>query len=581
MADRFAGKVFGNVLLKRKLGQGGMGIVYLGEHEKLRRKVAVKMMSTIQDDDKLHFQQRFLREGQTAAAVRDENVVGVLDSGIHQGTAYLVMEYVDGPSLGDVLEQKGRLSPNVVRKLGIGIAKGLSAIHAQGIVHRDIKPDNLLITSDGVAKITDLGLARQMNDPELNRLTLTGMVVGTPLYVAPEAIQDNKKAAQACDIYSLGATLYHFLAGEPPFNGATPFDVMRAHLESSPRDLAELCPECPRNMASIIRLCLNKKPEERPRLEELIAVFQSDHQVRTASTGTQIVLASIVALMVIAAAVIGWNLLQRPVDEAHINAASAHLNLTSPVAGTEIMLNGGEWMPLSSDALVLQAGHYNIAARGHSNGKALTWYHEMDLRGGSSEQINIQLQATPVRLRMQVPGTGMLFLQGEAIGTDASLTFNHAGLYAIARWDGAYAHSAHIEVKADESPPVVTWEKSSYPMADAYWRQSIQGRACLPHHVVCWLEMEWVRSSLQLDPPANWDEGELLPHLPAQVVTMHMVMALRDNRRAMRMRLPTISEAQKLSDLYKAAVWYDEDGRISTLRASGNNLTLLMLVPDR
>src|SRR5690606_2162722 len=130
--------------------------------------------------------------------------------------AYLVMEFVNGMSLGSILDEAGRLAPDVVSQLGVGMALGLAAMHDKGIVHRDIKPDNVLVGADRKARIADLGLAKQLNDPELQRLTATGVVVGTPLYVSPEGIRDPETISPKSDIYSLGATFYHMLAGRPP-----------------------------------------------------------------------------------------------------------------------------------------------------------------------------------------------------------------------------------------------------------------------------------------------------------------------------------------------------------------------------
>ena len=178
--DHYLGMTIGQVQLDKKLGQGGMGMVYRGYHQGLNRRVAVKILLHQDGEQGKMMLERFVREGQAAAAVRHPNVVEVLDAGNSTQFAFLVLEYVDGSSLGRILRRKNHLDSAMVEALGISVAEGLAAIHGQGIIHRDIKPDNILLSRDGLVKIADLGLARQMNDPELNRLTVTGMVVGTP-----------------------------------------------------------------------------------------------------------------------------------------------------------------------------------------------------------------------------------------------------------------------------------------------------------------------------------------------------------------------------------------------------------------
>ncbi|MCK6491741.1 MAG: serine/threonine protein kinase, partial [Planctomycetes bacterium] len=207
------------------------------------------------------------------------------DSG---GRVYLVMELVVGRSVGELLDSvaerdranppagrpAGALAVEAVATIGAQVAKGLVDAHAVGIVHRDIKPDNIMVAGDGTAKIADLGLAKQLDDPDLQRLTGSGMVVGTPLYVSPDAIRNPESVNGQADVYSLGATLYHCLAGKPPFDGKTPYEVMKAHLEDRPQPLLELRPSCPRGLAQLVERCLAKDPKARPtpvELAELLA----------------------------------------------------------------------------------------------------------------------------------------------------------------------------------------------------------------------------------------------------------------------------------------------------------------------
>lgn len=273
-ADPYRDRVYGNVKLCERIGEGSMGLVYRGRHQGIDRDVAVKLMPPHLADDEQYLK-RFLREGRTAARIQHSNVVQVMDAGTAHGTAYLVLELVRGTSIGEVLDEQETMEPGRVAELAVGIAEGLAAIHARGVLHRDIKPDNLLLNEAGEVKVTDLGLARELRDASISRLTATGMVVGTPLYVAPEAIRDNKTAGPKSDVYSLGATLYHMLTGRPPFDGDTPFDVMRAHIDLPPAPVRSLAPRTPPDFAALVERCLAKDPAERPSAAELADLLRA------------------------------------------------------------------------------------------------------------------------------------------------------------------------------------------------------------------------------------------------------------------------------------------------------------------
>ncbi len=270
MHGEHVGKVFGNVRLTAPLGSGSMGIVYRGRHLRFDREVAVKVLG---NQDKPKHRERFLREGKAAARVRSEYVVQVLDAGDQDGISYLIMELVEGRDLGSTVDATGPVSIDSVRSIAIDAAHGLAAIHAEGIVHRDVKPDNILIETNGRAKLADLGLAKDLLQGDV-RLTATGMVVGTPLYVAPEAIRDPQAISPKADIYGLGATLFHALTGAPPFPGKTPVDVMHGHLTKPLPDLRTLRADVPPDLVAAINRCLDKDPEERPDAVQLIAMLE-------------------------------------------------------------------------------------------------------------------------------------------------------------------------------------------------------------------------------------------------------------------------------------------------------------------
>ncbi len=269
-ADANLGRTFGDVTITDFLGRGSMGVVYRGKLRSDGRTVAVKLLNAEHTGNAL---QRFLRECKTAARIRHGNVVQVVDSGEVDAQLYLVLELVQGEDLGKRIAARGRIAIADMALLGEGSARGLAAIHAVGIVHRDIKPDNILLDGAGTAKITDLGLSKVLDDPDQIKLTTTGFLVGTPLYVAPENISNPKVITAAVDVYGLGATLYHAVAGRPPFNVTNIYELMRSHLDEQPPRLEELRAEIPPWMALAIHHCLDKNPEARPTAAGLADIF--------------------------------------------------------------------------------------------------------------------------------------------------------------------------------------------------------------------------------------------------------------------------------------------------------------------
>ncbi len=222
------GQEIGAYKLISVLGRGGMGTVYKAEHRALQRPVAIKMMlgqcAEAGEAEDQEFIERFLREGRLAASVEHANLVTVHDCGRWQGRPYLVLEYVDGGDINELLKKRGQFSEEQALKIIIQAAKGLEALEAKGLVHRDIKPGNIFLNSDGIIKIGDMGLARLRYDTE--DLTVTGQVIGTPVYMAPEQVLGQKDIDSRIDIYALGATLFTLLTGVRPYDGATPFAIV-------------------------------------------------------------------------------------------------------------------------------------------------------------------------------------------------------------------------------------------------------------------------------------------------------------------------------------------------------------------
>ncbi|MBA2482271.1 MAG: serine/threonine protein kinase [Planctomycetes bacterium] len=261
--DPWIGSVVGGVILLSRLGSGSMGVVYRGRSEALDRHVAVKF---IREDNTAEERGRFLREGRAAAKVANDHVVRVFATGEVGDNLYIILELVEGETLAQRIERDGALDPWMVGHIGVECALGLAAIHQVGIIHRDIKPDNILIGLNGRAKISDLGLAKV---PDEAGLTRTRAVVGTPLYVAPEAVLDPRAITAAADIYGLGGTLYHAVAGKPAFDLSEPSAIIRAKLEDALVPLRQVRHGIPTELAQLIERCLERVPQLRPTADQL------------------------------------------------------------------------------------------------------------------------------------------------------------------------------------------------------------------------------------------------------------------------------------------------------------------------
>ena len=220
------GDVIGRCRTIRELGRGGVGTVYLAQHQTLQIEVALKVLSPALSMDNPALAERFIREAQLAARIRHPNVVAVMDAGHDESTGlyYIVMEFVGGGSLAWHL-RKGPLPEKKALSIVTGIAHALVIAEENRIVHRDIKPENIMLDLRGTAKLADLGLAKHSLDSHVS-LTLGGSFMGTPAYMSPEQARDAKIADTRDDIYSLGASFYECLTGDPPFQGETPYNIM-------------------------------------------------------------------------------------------------------------------------------------------------------------------------------------------------------------------------------------------------------------------------------------------------------------------------------------------------------------------
>ncbi len=555
-----------------------MGVVYKGFHERLGRDVAVKMLL---DNGRKNARERFLREARASAKVRHPNVVQILDAGEEHGTAYLVMELVEGHSLGSIVDDTGAMAPEVVAKLAVGMARGLAAIHECNIIHRDIKPDNILVGTDGIAKITDLGLAKQYDEPELMRLTATGVVVGTPLYVSPEAIRDPKSITVAADIYSLGASLYHLLIGKPPFDSDSSYEVMRAQLESRPRPLREIRPEIPIGLARLVEQCLEKNAAKRPTAKQLADLLDQGARIQPGADRGLYVAIGLAIIIVLALAVGAWRWLGATPEPPPPASADASLTIRCGHAPARIRIDGREWRPLTSGAMPLPAGRHLIEVEGDHGGPLLAWRGEVTLAPQRPETVVAELlPITVTDVRVQAPGPGMVYIDGVAYGYEKELRISQAGTYAIGAWTGSAWTSMTTTVGVDGkvvSTPVATGDRPDGP---AWWRsRDDDGKPAPRHHVVCWWEADLVRAELKVHALREWTEQGLKPDQPAIRIPAPVMHKLRERIQGQGMRLPRPDIARRLiAANHNNAIWCLDGGGLSVVGGS-EAMALTVLVP--
>ena len=262
-----AGAVLGGrVVIERLLGAGGMGAVYLGEDRVTRRRVAVKVMAAGILASPLAIR-RFLAEAEAAAAVSHPGVVKTLHVDVSgEGTPFLVMEYIDGIPLNHVLRRTGKLTPAMVARVGEEIARALAAAHAAGVIHRDVKPGNVMIAREPPpVRVLDFGVSKLADSEEgAAGLTATGVVVGTPAYMAPEQVRGASSVTSACDVYSLGVLVFELASGQHPFPTREGLSLLFAHTVEKPRTLCELDPTIPAELSSLVASALAKDPDDRP-----------------------------------------------------------------------------------------------------------------------------------------------------------------------------------------------------------------------------------------------------------------------------------------------------------------------------
>jgi serine/threonine-protein kinase len=266
----------GGFRLLEKIDSGAMATVYKAKQVSLDRLVAVKVLSPKLADKKKHIE-LFLREARSVGKLNHPNVISGIDVGQQDDVRYFVMEYARGTSVGKLLERGGALDEARVADIALQLARGLAHAHEAGLVHRDVKPANILLTKDGIAKLSDLGLAPIRSTG--------GLAVGTPNYMSPEQAKGQEEIDIRSDLYSLGATLYHMLTGSPPFSGGAQI-VLVKHVAEDPTPLREIDPDISDGMARVVAKLMRKERKLRYQSpKELIAGLEAYRAALLESAG--------------------------------------------------------------------------------------------------------------------------------------------------------------------------------------------------------------------------------------------------------------------------------------------------------
>ena len=253
--------------LHRQIARGGMADVFLARDLLLDRPVAIKVLFDQFSKDK-QFVERFRREAQRAANLNHPNIVSVFDWGEESGTYFIVMEYVEGRSLAEIIRTEGSIQPDKVAEISSEVAAALSFAHRNGIVHRDVKPGNVLVAPNGHVKVADFGIARALANVQ-SELTQAGTVMGTATYISPEQAQGIEVDPRS-DLYSLGVMIYEMLSGQPPFTGETPVAVAYQHVQDSPASLRSAGVSVAESLEAVTMKLLAKNPVNRyPTAEDL------------------------------------------------------------------------------------------------------------------------------------------------------------------------------------------------------------------------------------------------------------------------------------------------------------------------
>lgn len=281
--DRLIGARVGNYEVRQKLGEGGMGAVYLAEHPLIGKKVALKVLhAEFSSNDEVV--RRFFNEARAVNDIQHPNIVDIIDFGVLDGDGgralvYLIMEFLQGEALSGLLAREAPLAPSRALHIGVQIADALAASHQKQIVHRDLKPDNIILLQRSrekdVAKVLDFGIAKLTGDNQSSARTRTGMVLGTPAYMSPEQCEGRGNIDHRTDCYALGVLLYEMLTGAVPFTGEGYGEVLVQHLTQPPPPLSSVLPSLDAETESVCMRALAKNPDDRyPTMEEFMRALQ-------------------------------------------------------------------------------------------------------------------------------------------------------------------------------------------------------------------------------------------------------------------------------------------------------------------
>ncbi|MHC4662850.1 MAG: SUMF1/EgtB/PvdO family nonheme iron enzyme [Planctomycetota bacterium] len=258
--DPLIGQEVGGCVIESKIGQGGMGAVYSGTQKSLDRKVAIKILPSHLAENATYIT-RFLREAQIVASLKHPNIVSVIDRGQAGDMYFFIMEYITGRTVSQAVMEQGRVSPGDALEITRQAALALATAAEEGIIHRDIKPDNIMMEKGGVVKVTDFGLVKNTMETS-GGITAPQQVMGTPAFMSPEQCEGDEVDHRS-DIYSLGMTLYTMLSGSPAFTATTPLALLRKHLDEQPAPVYDRNPDVPKSVWPVLKKMLAKKPDER------------------------------------------------------------------------------------------------------------------------------------------------------------------------------------------------------------------------------------------------------------------------------------------------------------------------------
>jgi len=253
------GTVLDKYEVVQKVGEGGMATVYLGRHTTLDRDVAIKVLHPHLSSSTRN-RKRFAREARAIEHLRHKNILEIYDySGTDSSECYIVTEYVRGETLSSLMQRVGRTPSEVTATIGLRLAEALKYAHQVGILHRDLKPDNVMIRGDGTVKLMDFGIARFLDE---SQVTMTGALVGSPAFMSPEQAREGGLDARS-DLFSLGTLLYHLVTGHLPFSGSNPSLILKNIIEGNRPNVAELAPTMSASLADLIERCMQVDREQR------------------------------------------------------------------------------------------------------------------------------------------------------------------------------------------------------------------------------------------------------------------------------------------------------------------------------